>query len=339
MISFHGIAGLARSAARLIFLSSAPSVGCMEFGKLTEIQDIDWKLPPDDPLSVSFLQNLSPTQNLQIHFGAPAWGHKEWVGRIYPAKTKATDFLYHYSRKFDCIELNTTHYQIPTVEKAEKWVSQVPENFSFCPKLYQGISHAPNGLLDLNLLKEWYRFLEALGPNRGPCFIQFSPHFDYSFKALLFKFLQQWPSDFKLCLEFRHPSWFHEGKVLPALTQYLQKQQMGLVITDVAGRRDVLHTSISADFLLLRFVGNDLDPSDFTRAENWIHRFSQWKQQGLKKIFLIIHQPSDLHVPEMTQFFIQHLNQELDLHLQFDLISDAQAQTSFLNDESMSTLH
>ncbi len=306
----------------------------MEFGKLEQLHDVNWDLPPDDPLSLSFLQSLPQTQQIQIHLGAPAWGHKEWVGRIYPAKTKSTDFLFHYSRKFSCIELNTTHYQIPAPDKTEKWLSQVPEDFLFCPKLYQGISHSPNGLLDLDLLKRWYSFLKRLGSHRGPCFIQLSPHFDYSFKALLFQFLRQWPSEFELCLELRHPSWFQDGKVLPALTQYLQTRKMGLVITDVAGRRDVLHTSISAEFLILRFIGNDLDASDFDRAKTWSERFAQWKDQGLKKIFLIVHEPSDLHVPEMAQFFVQQLNEKMKLNLQFDLLPDEDSQISLLSENS-----
>jgi len=303
----------------------------MEFGKLNQITDVNWQIPKDDPLSLSFLQSLPKSGSVQVHMGAPAWSHKEWIGRIYPEKTKASAFLHHYSRHFDCIELNTTHYQIPTSEKAAKWVSDVPESFLFCPKLYQGISHSPNGLVDSSLLKEWYRFLNDLGSNLGPCFIQLSPHFDYSFKGLLFQFLQQWPKQFELCLELRHPSWFQDGKILPALTQYLQKEGIGLVITDVAGRRDVLHTSISADFLILRFIGNDLDSSDFTRADQWSQRFSQWADQGLKKIFLIVHEPSDIHIPEMAQYFAQRLNQDLNLNLGFQLIPETQTQTSFLN--------
>jgi uncharacterized protein YecE (DUF72 family) len=306
----------------------------MEFGKLEQLHDVNWSLPPDDPLSLSFLQNLPKDHEFQIYLGAPAWGHKEWIGRVYPPKTKSTDFLFHYSRKFSCIELNTTHYQIPTPDKTGKWLSQVPEGFLFCPKLYQGISHSPNGLLDVGLLQEWYAFLKNLGANRGPCFIQFSPHFDYSFKALLFRFLRQWPTEFELCLELRHPSWFQGGKVLPALTQYLQTQGMGLVITDVAGRRDVLHTSISADFLILRFIGNDLDPSDFDRAKEWSERFAKWKSQGLNKIFLIVHEPSDLHVPEMAQFFVEQLNECMDLGLRFDLVSTDDPQISLLSENS-----
>ncbi len=301
----------------------------MEFGKIPNVDLVDWTLPPDDPISSDFLESLSSDKPFQILMGTPAWGHKEWIGKIYPPKTKATDFLFHYSRHFDCIELNTTHYQIPSEEKAKLWLSKVPENFRFCPKLYQGISHAPGGLTDLALLKEWFQFLSNLQMNLGPCFVQLPPYFDYSMKASLFQFLQQWPDDFELTLELRHPSWFADGKILPALTQYLQKRRIGLVITDVAGRRDVLHTSISSDFVMLRFIGNNLHPSDFTRAETWMQRFAHWKSQGLQRIFLMVHEPDDVSAPEMAQFWTEELEKNLGFHHSFELFKPQTEQTTF----------
>ncbi|WP_413288739.1 DUF72 domain-containing protein [Bdellovibrio sp. HCB337] len=283
----------------------------MEFGKITDIENVDWNLPPDDPASLLFLRNLAKTQiPTEFFIGTPAWGHKEWVGKIYPPKTKPAEFLHHYSRNFNTIELNTTHYRIPTEEQAQKWLEQVPEVFLFCPKLFQSISHSDEGLIDRQLHKEWFRFLENLKANRGPCFAQFPPHFDYNHKNVLFHFLQQWPSEFELALEFRHPSWFQDGQILPALTKYLQGRNIGLVITDVAGRRDVLHTSLSADFTMLRFIGNDLHPSDAVRAKKWAERLAQWSQQGLRKVFYFVHEPDDVKAPEMANTVIYDLNEE-----------------------------
>lgn len=283
----------------------------MEFGKIRDIESVDWRLPVDDPDSIAFLKFLPEKQTpTQYFIGTPAWGHKEWLGRIYPPKTKAADFLFHYSRHFNTIELNTTHYRIPTAEQAQKWLSQVPEGFLFCPKLYQSISHTEEGLRDKTLLREWFTFLETLEDHRGPCFAQFPPHFDYSRKNILFYFLQQWPPDFELALEFRHPSWFAEGQILPALCKYLRGRNIGLVITDVAGRRDVLHTSISADFLMLRFIGNNLHPSDAVRARAWAQRISYWSQAGLRQMFFFVHEPDDIKAPEMANIVIRDLIEE-----------------------------
>jgi uncharacterized protein YecE (DUF72 family) len=277
----------------------------MEFGKVHDVSHLDlinWHLPKEDMLVPPYLQGLGSTAT-RLFVGAPAWSHKEWVGKIYPAKTKAADYLYHYSRYFNTIELNTTHYGIPTPEKTQKWLEKVPENFVFCPKVYQGISHEYSGLTDSELLHNWFEFLQDLGSHCGPSFIQFPPHFDYNQKALLFKFLQLWPEKYKLALEFRHPSWFQGGVILPALTQYLQSRGIGLVITDVAGRRDVLHSSVSAPFVMVRFIGNELHASDYIRAEYWNERLTHWSKQGLKEVYFFIHEPDDVSIPEMMEFF------------------------------------
>lgn len=294
-------------------------IASMEFGKIPDIESVDWTIPADDPLSVDFLSRVQAGgaprgsgepagEERRLFFGAPAWGHKEWVGSIYPEKTKATHFLEQYSRYFNCVELNTTHYRIPTPEQAQKWRDQTADGFLFCPKVFQEISHTKQGLRDKVLLKVWLEFLTQLGDRRGPSFIQFPPHFDYSSKAALFEFLKNWPDEFELALEFRHPSWFEQGRILPALTQYLQSRRIGLVITDVAGRRDVLHTSISSDFCMLRFIGNSLHPTDYTRAEKWNERLQSWNEQGLKRMFLFIHEPEDLLTPEMTAHFLKEIS-------------------------------
>lgn len=287
----------------------------MEFGKLENIEDVDWTLPRDSEQSLNFLRTLkrsvsaSTEHSTNYRLGTPAWAHKEWVGLIYPPKTAAADYLYHYSRTYGCIELNTSHYRIPSIDQVSKWKSLVTPDFLFCSKLFQEISHRRHGLSDKDLLSAWYTYLQSLEQNRGPSFIQFPPHFDYGSKALLFRFLKQWPEEFELALEFRHPSWLQDRQILPALTEYLQSRRIGLVITDVAGRRDILHTSISSDFTMLRFIGNDLHPSDTTRMADWASRLKKWSDEGLKRVFFFVHEPDDIRAPEMTQITIRYLQE------------------------------
>lgn len=263
----------------------------MEFGKLSDISNIDWSLPQDDIKNAMHLPR--PSHN-ELYFGAPVWGAKSWVGKIYPPKTPTDEFLYHYSRNFNCVELNTTHYRIPDEKTAKEWLSKVPGNFKFCPKIPKDISHARNGLVDKVVLSFWYEFLERMAPNLGPCFIQLHELFSYKDKMLLFQFLENWPKEFPLSLELRNPSWFQNGVVMPALTDYLHRKNIGLVITDVAGRRDVLHSSLSTSWTMIRLIGNNLHPSDEERLINWSQRIKEWEQLGLEKTFLFLHQPDDI---------------------------------------------
>lgn len=241
----------------------------MEFGKLRDISKVDWALPSEDPGNSKRLRRSASSQ---VFFGAPAWGSKHWIGKIYPAKTPAEKFLYYHARAFNCIELNATHYRIPNARTTSKWLSQVPDGFVFCPKLHKDISHTRGGLLDRVLLKDWCDFLRRLQSHLGPCFIQLNEMFTYRSRALLFQFLESWPSEFRLSLELRHGSWFRHGVVLPALADYLSYKNIGLVITDVAGRRDVLHSTLSSYWTMIRLIGNHLDPRDAFRLELWADR-------------------------------------------------------------------
>ena len=263
----------------------------MEFGKLDDISGVNWILPADDE---SNKNRLSQASSFKLYFGSPAWGNRHWIGKLYPLKSKNEEFLYYYSRNFNCIELNTTHYRIPSSEGAKEWLSQVPQGFEFCPKVHKDISHAKYGLIDKVTLSYWFSFLEAMKPNLGPSFIQMHEMFSYAEKGMLFKFLEAWPDEFELTLELRHPSWFEKGKVIPALTNYLHKRKIGLVMTDVAGRRDVLHSSLSTPWCMIRLIGNDLDPSDKIRTQMWAKRIQEWKKLGLSRAYVFLHQPDDI---------------------------------------------
>lgn len=269
----------------------------MEFGKLADISQVNWSLPADD---IGNELRLGKEKTHTLYFGSPAWAVKHWSGKIYPKTSESSEYLYFYSRNFNSIELNTTHYRIPTLENAEEWKSVVPKEFKFCPKLHKDISHDRVGLLDKKLLGYWTSFLENISTHLGPCFIQFHENFSYEEKILLFRFLESWPSEFRLTIELRHKSWYQSGIVLPALSDYLHRKNIGLVITDVAGRRDILHSSVTAPWTMIRLIGNDLDPSDNLRLNGWSERVLEWTKLGLEETYLFLHQPDDIFTIEFS---------------------------------------
>jgi uncharacterized radical SAM superfamily protein len=66
----------------------------MEFGRVTpqELVEVDFTLPPDPELTIKTLKAAKNDQPLQVHVGCAKWGRKEWVGKIYPPKTKEQTF-------------------------------------------------------------------------------------------------------------------------------------------------------------------------------------------------------------------------------------------------------
>lgn len=301
----------------------------MDFGKIESVDDVDWTLPSTDPLTEKYLSQFK-SKKTEWFLGAPTWGSRAWLGKIYPKDAKPAEFLHHYAQSFNTIELNTTHYRIPDNDLILSWTKEVGSDFRFCPKFPQTISLRQFGLSDVITIKDWQRALSAFDENLGVSFIQLPPHFDYSMKGDLHRFLENWPKELPLAIEFRHSSWFNEGRILPALVEYLQKKNIGIVITDVAGRRNVLHTSISSPFVLLRFIGNELHPSDFSRAQDWSSRLKEWSQFGLQKFFFFAHEPDDLTCPEFTAYLVELYNRELKTDWRTPLRGNENKQRKFI---------
>ncbi|MCI4667099.1 MAG: DUF72 domain-containing protein [Bacteroidia bacterium] len=287
----------------------------MKFGKLTDISQVDFSLPPINEATLQRLGGKPAENSFQAFIGLPRWASKDWIGQLFPPKTKQADFLYHYSLSFNTIELNTTHYRIPTPDQVSKWAEQASDDFVFCPKVPQVISHYRKLI---NCDEEIYQFTESIrhfGKKMGCSFVQLHESFGLAQLDNLKDFVKNWPADLPISFEFRHADWFEAQQVLPELIETLTSHRMGMVITDVSGRRDVLHTDLSNKTAMIRLVGNELHPSDYARAELWLDRLEVWVKNGLETLYLFPHQPEDPQAADFGKFIIEGLNRKFDLNL------------------------
>ena len=247
--------------------------------------------------------------------GCPIWVNKNWVGSTYPIGTKDKDFLKQYALQFNTIELNSTHYHIPDPRTIDKWIQNTPNSFRFSPKIPQEISHR---LLPLGNAREmtfvFCEMMQRLEDRLGTCFIQLPPQFGIQDINQLEKFLSDLPRDIELSIEFRHRSWFYQDN-LDEVANLLENHQVGTVITDVAGRRDVLHMRLTNPQAMIRFVGNALHPTDYERVDKWIDQLKTWIEQGLEKLYFFVHQPDNDKSPELARYFIHKLNKACNLDL------------------------
>lgn len=267
---------------------------CMKYGKLDNVDGIDFRLPitPD---------NFTPcgaTTALQIRMGGTMWNIPEWVGKVYPAGTKQKDFLHHYSRQFSTIELNATHYKIPTVATVQKWCEQTPTSFRFCPKFPQSISHYRRFTNVDGITEDFLNALVAFGERLGPSFIQLPPHFAPDKAEVLMNYVNALPTDLTWAIEFRHPDWFAGSTAAEEVWQWMRERKIIAVISDTAGRRDAVHMRITGAGTIVRFGGNNLHASDELRWKEWIDRLYQWQQQGLEWCELWMHQTDSIVTPE-----------------------------------------
>ncbi len=290
----------------------------MKFGKLADVDGIQFQLPPDPEETSTYLERLSSPSvknPMEVYLGATGWSMKEWVGTVYPKGTKTTNYLAAYGRQFNSIELNTTHYRVPPLEQIKRWQQQVPPDFRFCPKIPQTISHSRTLGIDSTTFTLFVDHIAGLENQLGCCFMQLPPYFDLERWPILEQFLSRWPTrEIPLTIELRHPSWFNYTDQIKPCFDLLERQNVGLVITDVAGRRDVLHMRITAPFTLVRFVGNGLHPTDYQRAADWIGRLTHWAQQGLQEVFFFPHQPDNLKAPTMIAHFTEQLSTIPGIH-------------------------
>lgn len=289
----------------------------MEFGKIDRslIDNVNFCLPEDG----IFTKQLKPAlEQPKLFLGGERWGRKEWVGVIYPPKTKETDFLDHYIRNFNGIELNSTHYQVYPAATIQKWADKAAgTDFKFCPKFPQSISHYSD-LSSAKTHADTDRFLDSIlnfGKHLGPLFLQLSEKFGPQRRAALFSYLQKLPQDIDVTLEVRHPDWFGNTGARTELFGVLNELGIGAVITDVSGRRDCAHMEVTAPVTFIRFVGNGLHPTDYERIDDWVNRVGSWIRKDIREIHFYLHQPGGLVVPHLMDYLVKELNQKCELKL------------------------
>lgn len=275
----------------------------MKFGKLKDISAVDFSLP-NDPLGTQLVLEHLPQNDLppRVYIGCTGWSMKEWVGKTYPTGTKSKDYLKAYAKQFNTIELNTTHYRIPQADLVQKWVQESTDDFRFCPKIPQSISHSKDLGISSDRIDIFAREILGLGEKLGCCFMQLPPYFAYDRISILERFLQVFPQEIPLAIEMRHESWFDTSAKGDALFKLLEKYNRATVITDVAGRRDVLHMRLTNDIAMIRFVGNELVDTDYSRIDEWLDRLSKWFDQNLKTVYFFPHEPDNLLAPELAAY-------------------------------------
>jgi uncharacterized protein YecE (DUF72 family) len=270
----------------------------VDFGKLTDIEGIDFALPREPARTADTLARAGrPVDDAWLVLGAPAWARRDWIGKLYPANAAPKELLRCYARACGAIELNATYYAVPEPHVIDGWIADTSADFRFCPKLHRGITHDAPLAQGAAQAASFAAALRRLGPRLGPFLVQLPPWFAPADLPALDAVLAA--LDAPAHVEFRHAEFFRLGKLDPAAAELLARRGAGAVVTDVAGRRDVCHATLTVPELFLRFVGNGLHPTDATRVDAWLARLADWRARGLRRVYFFVHQPDDLLAPEL----------------------------------------
>jgi len=283
----------------------------MKFGSVPNPQDIDFTLPPDHPQTEVTLNKFKDDNIPEIFVGCAKWNRADLKG-FYPRGTK--DELEYYSRQFNSIELNATFYRIFSPEQFEKWKNKTPKGFKFFPKLNQEISHWKrlNGAQEVveNYLYSAVNLKEKL----GTIFLQMHSNFAPKDFDRVVNFIEGWPKEVPLAVEFRHTDWYNDPKVSEELYHLLESNNISNIIVDSAGRRDIMHMRLTNATAFVRYVGANHE-SDYARLDDWVERIKIWKQQGIKEIDFFVHQNIEKESPLLSAYFIKKLNTDLGYDL------------------------
>ncbi|WP_422358789.1 DUF72 domain-containing protein [Reichenbachiella sp.] len=278
----------------------------MKFGSVENPEDFDFNLPADDPENKRILSKNKDGLN-QIYVGCAKWNRQDLKG-FYPRGTK--DELAYYATQFNSIELNATFYRVFPNEQSVKWSQKTPEDFKFFPKVPQSISHFQRLNNCETLVAEYCDSIAGFGNKLGMPFLQMPDNFAPKNWDRLEEFVCHWPTGIPLALELRHTEWYNDDSISTKLYELLEAKNVVNIITDTAGRRDLLHMRLTSPIAFVRYVGAN-HASDYNRLDDWVKRIKQWKSKGLKELYFFVHQNLEKESPLLSTHFIQRLNKEL----------------------------
>lgn len=284
----------------------------MKFGKVDHPELIDFTIPKDHPETEVVLDKAKNEDAFKTFVGCAKWNRQD-LKNFYPRGTK--DELSYYATQFNAIELNATFYRIFPSETYEKWYDRTPENFKFFPKMTNRVSHLRR--MNDKVYEITDRYLEVtslLKDKLGTIFLQMHSNFGPKNWDRVVRYIEYWPKEFQLAMEFRHPDWFNDEKVADELFHLLQENNITNVLVDTAGRRDIMHMRLTTNEAFIRYVGANHE-SDYARLVDWTKKLKDWKKKGLNNIHFFVHQNMELESPLLTAYFIDNINKELGTNL------------------------
>jgi len=204
-----------------------------------------------------------------LYIGTSGYSYDDWVGRFYPEKTAKKDFFGLYQRQFNCVELNFTHYTLPSQGTILGLARKAPAGFKFAVKSYQEMTIGRSQDPEL-----YARYAFGIAPlvEQGmlACvLLQFPHQFSLSRDHVnhLAFIRDQWP-ELPLAVEFRHRSWVDDDRTL----DFLRARQIAFCCVDeppLPGLMPPL-TAVTAGLAYVRFHGRN--------AAKWYHAEHAWER-------------------------------------------------------------
>src|SRR5688572_30678420 len=73
--------------------------------------------------------------------GTVSWAKDDWEGPFYPKGLPRDQWLAHYAKHFDTVEVDATFYRMPSPDMCRTWRMRTPDGFRFAVKVPGRITH------------------------------------------------------------------------------------------------------------------------------------------------------------------------------------------------------
>ena len=197
-----------------------------------------------------------------LKLGTCSWSTRDWVNRLYPADAPQREYIAHYARYFDAVEVDATFYGTPRRQVLEGWRERTPEDFSFAVKAPQVITHERFLENCGEELKAFLTAMDLLGGRLGPVLFQF-PYFSRKkgvtqrdFVERLAAFLPLLPKGRLFAVEVRNKGW-----LTPRLLDMLRQHNVATTLIDhpwMAPPDDLFDRDgiVTGPFVYVRWLGD-----------------------------------------------------------------------------------
>jgi uncharacterized protein YecE (DUF72 family) len=192
----------------------------------------------------------------QLYVGTSGWAYPSWKPAFYPEKLAQTKFLPFYSTQLNTVEVNLTFRQLLKDTTAQKWITQTPDNFRFCIKAHQVITHIKRLKKTEDFLPRFLGTIEPLAraEKLGPVLFQLPPNMKAD-PQLLEDFIATVPRGLQAAFEFRHESWFADD-----IFSLLKQHNRALCVAETDER--VTPDVVTADFSYYRYRKPEYSPEE-----------------------------------------------------------------------------
>ena len=214
---------------------------------------------------------------MTIHIGTSGWHYKHWRGTYYPDTLSSSKWLDFYARDFNCVEINSTFYRLPSDTAISSWLAATPESFKFAIKASRYITHQKKLKKCREPLQKLRQVAAKFGDKLGPLVFQFPPHWEMNLERLA-SFVELLPVDLQITMEFRDPAWHY-----PAVWNLLAENDITWCEFDLSGVESPKRQTGSFTYLRLHGPGPDAYCGNYN-AEQLADRATQLLQLEKKGI-------------------------------------------------------